>query len=256
MKPGRRVALFVVAVMIGPTAAFDASSNITCKEPLSATPGWTYIPQRTVDSWTGAYHDANSGALLVFDVAPAGTLAADRLESSGERGDAMRAVLDGLNYEVRRIKNIGEHLRRKGGAGNRASSQSGHYPGVSATRLSVVFHGRDRTWMFTSDIYSAAQEARVRDLLIGDVLRLCEAPVKGFEPEYDSAVSSSAYEALKAGATLMDILAALGRPLGVEALPPEGLALWYLVQSEGGAFRHAKLCFDHQQRLTSRKIVR
>src|SRR5688572_11611485 len=59
--------LGMVGLSLNPTAATWGTPS-ECHEPLQESPAWTYIPQRVVDSWTGAYHDAHSGAFLVFDV--------------------------------------------------------------------------------------------------------------------------------------------------------------------------------------------
>jgi hypothetical protein len=244
----------MVGLSLNPTAA-TSGTTAECHEPLQASPGWTHIPQRPVDSWTGAYHDAHSGAFLEFDVVTAGTLSADRAEKPGIETDIIAGTVGDANYQVRRVPIREEVHPRLGAAGQSSQGDKAALPGGRATRLYIVLSWRDRVWTFASDTYSAEQEQRVRDFVIGEELRLCKGDDIGDGPLYHSVVKASAYTALRKDATLREVLTAFGQPLGATPRPPDGVGLRYLVEEKAESHKQVELYFDRQQRLIAKQLA-
>ena len=151
----------------------DAPRQSSCEHPLSALPsGWIHVPQRTVDTWTGAFHDSLSGAFASFDVTTTANTASES-RANGNGAETTQGIADGIPYEVTRTVDPATT-----GAQNAAPDVRGA-PALKGTvapdraRISVSFRSAARVWVFRATAYSRLQEERVRALLLGSDARLC-----------------------------------------------------------------------------------
>ena len=231
----------------------DAPRQSSCEHPLSALPsGWIHVPQRTVDTWTGAFHDSLSGAFASFDVTTTANTASES-RANGNGAETTQGIADGIPYEVTRTVDPATT-----GAQNAAPDVRGA-PALKGTvapdraRISVSFRSAARVWVFRATAYSRLQEERVRALLLGSDARLCHMqPTE--DPGHETVVAAHTYRLLRHGSPASAVLALLGRPQGSQPRGPDGLALWYLVSDGPSGYRHARLDFDKSQRLQEKTL--
>jgi hypothetical protein len=215
----------------------------TCRGPLVAPKEWTYIPLRTVDSWTGAYHDATSGAFVSFDVVWAGSEQALATFGTPASSVVKRGHIEGVAYEMYRTTDVPLDRLQVGcrGSSEGLNSRSAD----SATVLKVQFLTDDRLWTFAGSAVSGAQEKRISELLVERTLRLCRGRLESVESERDDVpVTATANEALHDGTSVEEVMAAFGRPVSAMFLPPRGFILWYMLETPNGTVGTVKFCFD------------
>lgn len=225
----------------------------SCDHPLSELPsGWIHIPQRTVDTWTGAFHDSVSGAFVSFDVTTtSNTVGHPRANRRGS--ETTQGIVDGIPYDLTRTNDPtaeGAQSTRPDGQG--APELKGNTD-FGRARIVVSFRGAERVWVFRVTAYSQLQEERVRALLVGSDAHFCHGqPIE--DPGHDTVVAANTYRSLRSGSTASAVLALLGRPQGSQPKGPDGLALWYLVSDGPSGYRHARLDFDKSQRLQGKAL--
>jgi hypothetical protein len=226
-----------------------------CKVPIVSPPeGWLLIPGEVVDSLPGAYHDAVSGAYVVFDGHRRGAFGAETPPTSP--AGAHEGYVAGVPYTSEVISNVREYLiarwTREYGEEPGSEVDQESIPLEGADRLRVAFHGRTAQWSFTSDIYSTEQDQRVRQLLFDPVSGQCLGP-----PDYSAGaqrkgLSEAMYLLVKDGDSAASVLEHLGPPQLDGPSGRTGLLLSYVFERPDWWY-WAHLYFDRQQRLIRRE---
>src|SRR5258708_4240789 len=211
------VLLFLGIVTVGAARAEEPSQSCVAPppQPLKDLPsGWLHLPQSCIDCWLGAYHDGESGAYVEYHVMPAKKHRGWSETADGKTVTSnIEGTLDGIRYTLVRSPDahgiMARYLERTTGSriGDLIVEVRRTLPPVGCDLLSAVFLAEPEAWTFDAAVCDAAQENRVRELLLSR-LRLDKAP-SGNTRWRAKVVSVADYNALTVGASAGTILSSL-----------------------------------------------
>jgi len=233
--------------------------------PLKDLPaGWVYLPRSYVDVWTGAYHDAVSGAFVSFIV--------------GERVDEIEFWTDmqpnepdvattsgdveGIPYRTVRVESprdkMVNHLETEFGQPiEELSGFARTLPPASCPSLRVVSFrptNGDVTWAFTAASCNASQEARVTELLFSQMRIRLQTDRPDLE-EQTKRLTRAQFQGLALGTKLSDLRQMLGPPADSYRVSTDGFAVIYFVSQEHvDPARNGTLVFDRLQTVIEKEL--
>jgi hypothetical protein len=241
-----------------PVSVTPTNSRPDCApiQPLRDVPSqWLHLPIDWVDVWSGAYHDAQTGALVLYEIAGADNRGA-RLAREGDEVET--GTSEGIPYVIRR----GEDARGRyealysdvlnGPEAELAASMRRLLPPSGTSMLVATFmFGASEEWVFESAMSDERQRQRVTELFLRSRLKSGPDPCDD-APRRKAGISQSASDAVPVGAQASEVLAALGIPDFVRRASHSGFTMTYYLYSEERFVGYVELTFDRSQRLVDK----
>jgi hypothetical protein len=230
-------------------------------EPLSEVPsGWVYLRQSSIDAWEAYYHDAESGAYLYFMASKEGQTRFWRRRANSDRSDAFsKGRVGAVRYELVILKDGRERresmLKKITGSTTSDPWMEEILPPPNAREFVFSFEApREGVWNFVADVCNEAQEARVRDLLLGKPrFNFAESAPRSVPR---GAATRAAYESLDEGVTFGEVIEKLGPPNSPSRTRCDGFTIHYYIEPNKDGFAGAKLDlrFSREQRLVKKDL--